>query len=63
MRNLFYAILLFITWIIIGIFLSVHLKINFGFDKMLWNWVTSWFNNSIKAPLNITKEVWNIMWF
>ena len=63
MKNLFFGILLFILWIIVWVVLNMKFDINFWFDKMLWNWVNSWFENSIKAPSNMMKEAWNIMWF
>ncbi len=63
MKNLFFGILLFILWIIVWVVLNMKFGINFWFDKMLWNWVNSWFENSIKAPSNMMKEAWNIMWF
>jgi len=63
MKNFFYWVLLLVIWIIIWIALNFKFGINFWFDKMLWNWVSSWFSNSIKAPSNMMKEAWNMMWF
>ena len=66
MKNIFYWVLLLVIWIIIWVVLNFKFWINFGFDKMLWNWVSSWFENSIKAPANMMKEAGNMknmFWF
>ena len=63
MKNLFFWILLFILWVIVWVVINFKFGINFGFDKMLWNWVNSWFENAIKAPANMMKEAGNMMWF
>ncbi len=63
MKNFFFWVLLLFIWIIIWIILNFKFWINFGFDKMFWNWISSWFSNSIKAPWNMIKETGNMIWF
>ncbi|MDQ7009942.1 MAG: hypothetical protein Q9M94_06655, partial [Candidatus Gracilibacteria bacterium] len=50
------GIILLIIGVIIGVFLNARLNIDFGFDKILGNGISSGFQNSIKAPTNMLKE-------
>ncbi len=63
MKNFFYWVLLLVIWIIIWVILNFKFGINFWFDKILWNWVNSVFDNSIKAPSNMMKETGNMIGF
>ena len=63
MKDILLGLILLIIWVFIWIFLNVRFDVNFWLDDLFWNGITSWFNNSIKAPSNIIKESSNIMWF
>jgi len=63
MKDILLGLILLLIWVFIWIFLNVKFSIDFWFEDLFWNWISSGFENSIKAPSNIIKEAWNMMWF
>jgi len=63
MKDIVMSIILLLIWVLIWILLNVKFNIDFWLWDIFWNWVSSVFENSIKAPSNMMKEWGKMMWF